>query len=93
MRTKNSKALTAAEAAHVKAVKWLPCSVCDASPPSDAHHINQGQHYTTVALCKDCHQGSFNGIHGQKRMWTIMKMDELAALNVTLQRLGQRSAA
>lgn len=93
MRTKNAKAITAAERAHLEAVKHLPCSVCDAPAPSDVHHINQGQHFTTVALCKDCHQGSFNGIHGQKRMWTIMKMDELAALNVTLQRLGQRSAA
>lgn len=93
MRTKNSKPLTPAEDAHIKAVKLQPCSVCDAPPPSDAHHINQGQHFTTVALCKDCHQGAFNGIHGQKRMWLVMKMDELAALNVTLRRLNQRSAA
>nr|WP_249341861.1 hypothetical protein [Stenotrophomonas maltophilia] len=77
----------------MQAVKDLPCSVCGLPGPSDAHHINQGQHYTTVALCKDCHQGSFNGIHGERRMWLVMKMDELAALNVTLQRLGQRSAA
>ncbi len=93
MRTKNAKALTAAERAHLQAVKGLPCSVCDARAPSDAHHINQGQHFTTVALCKDCHQGSVNGWHGQKVMWRIHKMDELAALNVTLQRLGQRSVA
>lgn len=93
MRSVNSRRHTPAERKHLEAVKHLPCSVCDAPPPSDAHHIKQGQHFTTVALCKDCHQGSFNGIHGQKRMWTIMKMDELAALNVTLQRLGQGSAA
>lgn len=93
MRTKNAKTITAAERAHLQAVKELPCSVCDAPAPSDAHHINQGQHFTTVALCKDCHQGSFNGWHGQKRMWTVMKMDELAALNVTLRRLNQRNAA
>ncbi len=93
MRTKNSKPLTAAEKAHLQAVKDLPCSVCDAPQPSDAHHINQGQHFTAVALCKDCHQGSFNGWHGQKRMWLIKKMDELAALNVTLRRLNERNAA
>lgn len=93
MRSKNSKAFTAAERAHLQAVKGLPCSVCDAPAPSDAHHINQGQHYTTVALCKDCHQDSFNGIHGQKRMWLVMKMDELAALNVTLSRLQLQEAA
>jgi len=90
MRTKNAKPLSPAESAHVASVKLLPCSVCDQAGPSDAHHITQGQHFTTVALCKDCHQGSFNGIHGQKRMWLIKKMDELAALNVTLRRLDQQ---
>lgn len=92
MRAKNAKPITSAESAYLEAVKNLPCSVCDRSGPSDAHHIVQGQHYTTVALCKDCHQGSFNGIHGQRRMWLVMKMDELAALNVTLRRLQQQSS-
>jgi len=27
------------------------------------------------------------GWHGQKRMWAIKKMDELDALNVTIERL------
>lgn len=93
MRSKNSKAITRAESAHLQAVKGLKCSVCDAPPPSDAHHVNQGQHFTTIALCKDCHQGSHNGIHGRKTMWRVMKMDELAALNVTLRRLNERTAA
>ena len=68
-------------------VKELPCSVCDASGPSDAHHIKQGSTYTCVAFCKDCHQGPIMGWHGQKRMWAIQKMSELEALNVTIQRL------
>ena len=87
MRSKNSKAFTKSEAAHLERVKLLPCSVCDAAGPSDAHHIKQGQHFSCVALCKDCHQGSFNGIHGQRRMWTVMKMDEIDALAITVQRL------
>jgi hypothetical protein len=61
--------------------------VCDATGPSDAHHIKQNQHYTIVALCKDCHQGSLMGWHGQKRMWAIKKMDEMDALAVTIERL------
>ena len=65
-------------------VKEQPCSVCGQEGPSDAHHIKQGLHYTTVALCKSCHQGSLMGWHGQKRAWAIAKMDELAALNVTI---------
>lgn len=75
------------ERAHLARVKALPCSVCDQPGPSDAHHIKQGLQYTCVALCKDCHQGSFNGWHGMRRLWSIKKMDEIAALNVTLRRL------
>ena len=77
------------EAEYLLRVKSLPCSVCDAPAPSDAHHIKQHRQYTCVALCKDCHQGGFNGIHGQKRMWLIKKMDELDALNITLKRLNE----
>lgn len=79
--------LTADERRHLARVKELPCSVCDAPGPSDAHHIKQQLQYTCIALCKECHQGSFMGWHGQKRAWAIAKMDELDALNVTLRRL------
>jgi hypothetical protein len=86
MRSKNAARITPAESAHMARVKELPCSVCDAPPPSAAHHINQGQHYTTVALCWQCHQGK-DGWHGTKVLWRIRKMDELDALNITLARL------
>ena len=79
--------LTDKERAHIRRVKELPCSVCDAPGPSDAHHVKQHRQYTVVALCKDCHQGPVMGWHGQKRMWAIKKMDELDALNVTVERL------
>jgi hypothetical protein len=79
--------LTSKERAYVGLVKELPCSVCDAPPPSDAHHVKQHRQYTVVALCKDCHQGSFNGWHGQRRLWSVMKMDEQDALNVTIERV------
>lgn len=88
MRTKNAKAINPVERAHLALVKSLPCSVCDHPAPSDAHHINQGQHFTAVALCKDCHQGSENGWHGRKTMWRVLKLDELGALNITLKRLA-----
>jgi hypothetical protein len=78
--------LTAKQREHVGRVKELPCSVCDAPPPSDAHHIKQHRQYTVVALCKDCHQG-YNGWHGTKAYWKIKKMDELDALNITIERL------
>lgn len=82
----NSK-MNAAERRHVAAVKELPCSVCGTAGPSDAHHIKQGNHFTVVALCKSCHQGSLMGWHGQKRAWAIAKMDEIDALNVTIRNL------
>lgn len=75
------------ERAHIAAVRELPCSVCDTPGPSEAHHMKQGQQYTAVALCEGCHRGALMGWHGQRRMWAIKKMDELAALNVTVQRL------
>ena len=68
----------------VAMVKEQPCSVCGEAGPSDAHHIKQGRHYTTVALCKSCHQGSKMGWHGEKRAWAIAKMEPIDALNVTL---------
>jgi hypothetical protein len=34
--------------------------------------------------------GSFNGRHGQRRIWAVMKMDELDALAVMLRRLNEQ---
>ena len=81
--------LSTRERAHIAKVKALACSVCDAPGPSDAHHIEQALQFTVVALCKDCHQGPLLGWHGQRRAWAVRKMDELDALNVTIQRLMQ----
>jgi hypothetical protein len=79
--------LTNKERKHLARVKELPCSVCDAPGPSDAHHIKQGAQYTCVALCKVCHQDARLGWHGEKAIWRIKKMDELSALNITIERL------
>lgn len=73
-----------AERLWVSMVKEQPCSVCGQEGPSDAHHIKQDLHYTTVALCKSCHQGSKMGWHGEKVAWRIAKMEEINALNVTI---------
>ena len=87
MRSKNHKAITAFESAHLAAVKSLPCSVCNAPGPSDAHHTEQQNHFTTISVCRDCHMGALNGFHGQRRMWNVMKLNENDALNVTIRRL------
>ena len=79
--------LNTKERRHLGRVKELPCSVCDADGPSEAHHVVQGLQYTCIALCIECHRGPVMGWHGQKRGWLIRKMDELDALNVTIARL------
>lgn len=76
-----------AERDHIQRVKSLPCSVCGENGPSDCHEINQGQWFSSVALCKSCHQGPKLGLHGDGGMWRIKKMDEIDALAVTVRRL------
>jgi len=88
MRTKNAKAITAKERKHLAMVKALPCSVCDYAGPSEAHHIKQGQHFTSVTLCTECHMGAHNGWHGRRAMWAVRHMDELDALAITIERLA-----
>lgn len=87
MHSKNKKAMTTGERAHVERVKSLQCSVCDVPGPSEAHEIKQGHWYTSIALCPDCHRDNLMGLHGQKRAWVIRKMDELDALGVTIRRI------
>lgn len=83
--------LTKREHEHLQRVKSLPCSVCGIPGPSEAHHVRQNRQYTCVALCVDCHRGSMMGWHGQKRAWAISKMDELDALNITIENLLKES--
>ena len=78
--------LNAKERRHLANVKELPCSLCDAEGPSEAHHYRQYSQYTCIALCVECHRGAI-GWHGTKALWRIKKMDEIDALNITLSRL------
>lgn len=79
--------LTAQERRHVAKVKEMNCGVCDEPGPSDAHHIKQHNQYLVIPLCRDCHQGSFNGWHGERRMWKVVKKDEMDVLNETLRKM------
>lgn len=79
--------LTPREREHVGRVKALDCGVCDATGPSHAHHIEQHQQYLTIPLCDDCHVGPHNGIHRQKRIWSVLKKTELSVLNETIRKL------
>ena len=81
-----------AERAHLDRVAQLPCAVCGDSPVT-VHHIREGQgmsqrasHWLTVPLCPDCHQGP-HGIHGDRAMLRIRKLEELDLLAKTIEAL------
>ena len=89
MRSKNKPFPTAAERRHIERIGALPCSVCDQAGPSEVHEIRQGDWFTSVALCPSCHRDGLLGLHGQRRMWAIRKMDEMDALSRTIRRLQE----
>jgi len=86
--------MTKFESQHIARVKALPCAVCGQPGPSDAHHILEGRtpgrkspHALTIPLCKGCHQDAKNGIHGERRMWLVMKKTEHQCLAETIEKL------
>lgn len=87
MQSKNKPSMTKAEREHVGRIKEMPCGVCEAPGPSEAHELKQGQWFTSIPLCPDCHRGSFNGIHGEARIWAVKKLDEQEVLNETIRQL------
>ncbi|MBP7966063.1 MAG: hypothetical protein KAZ23_01490 [Burkholderiaceae bacterium] len=88
MHSKNKPAPTKAEKAHADRLASMACVVCGSPGPSTVHHIKQRSFWYCVPLCQDCHQGPMLGIHGQKRAWTLAKMDETDALAATIERLN-----
>lgn len=94
MRSPNKKAQTSVERDYVRMVKLCSCSVCGAgggeSAPSEAHEIEQGKWFLSVALCESCHRGPVLGLHGQRRMWAIKKMSELDALGATISQVMEQ---
>lgn len=87
MMSKNKKKPTVSEREHIERVQRMQCSVCDEPGPSEVHEIKQGQWFTAVPLCTSCHRGPLLGLHGQRRMWSMKKLDEVDALAITVERL------
>lgn len=87
MWSPNKPKPTKAESDHIERIKLMDCIVCWAPGPSDCHEIEQGLWFTSIPLCKDCHQGSHNGIHGRRSIWNVKRMTELVALNATIRNL------
>jgi hypothetical protein len=83
---------------YIGLVKSMPCSVCGADGPSDAHHPRTGAgmgqrnpDWTAISLCKNCHQGD-RGIHGDRSMWKVFKIDEMGALARTIENVVKHLA-
>lgn len=83
---------TKAERKYMDKVAQLPCCLCDSSPV-ELHHVREGQGMSqragdmlVIPLCPSCHRGP-KGIHGDKTMLRIRKVDEMDLLNETLQKV------
>lgn len=74
-------------------IKSMPCACCGWLPPSQAHHIREGQgmgqrasDYLAIPLCWECHQGR-HGVHGDRSRMRNRQTDEIRMLGETLERL------
>lgn len=59
--------------------------------PANIHHLREGQgmgqranDFLVIPLCRECHQGKM-GIHGDKTLLRIVKLDELDLLAMTIE--------
>lgn len=75
-RDKAASAEGRREREHLLAVKMLPCVICNAPPPSEAHHCIHDRysaakvsHFQTIPLCAAHHRIGPNAIHEGKETW------------------------
>jgi hypothetical protein len=85
---------TKSEKQWLDAVASLPCCLCGAHGV-EVHHIRTGQgmgqrsgHHLTIPLCPSCHRGPM-GVHGDKTMMRMQKLDEMAMLERTIGRVAE----
>lgn len=80
-------------------VAALGCILCKSLglgyKPAQLHHPRTGQgmaqrasDFLVIPLCPDCHQGQ-NGIHGDRALLRIAKVDEMDLLAMTIQAMQQ----
>ena len=62
--------------AYMGKVKGLPCVICGAAPPSEAHHCFHGRYgarkssdYDTIPLCPEHHRTGPEAVHNAKEAW------------------------
>lgn len=86
---------TARSLAYMGIIKEMPCIVCNAPGPSDAHHAICGRYgqtkssdFHTLPLCKLHHQGA-EGIHRGKKTWVSQWGQDYDLLPEVARRLRQ----
>lgn len=75
-----------------------PCVLCellgrDQTTRTTVHHLREGQgmsqrasHWLVVPVCEECHQGP-NGIHGDRQLLRMAKVEEIDLLAETIERV------
>jgi Recombination enhancement, RecA-dependent nuclease len=83
---------TSAEKRYMCAVAKYPCIVCGALGVH-LHHVRDGQgmaqrsqHWLVVPLCPTCHTSPV-GVHGDKSMLRVQKLDEIDLLARTIEKM------
>lgn len=87
---------------HLATIREMPCVLCEALGrsqvhPTEAHHVRiwegaaqRAHDELAVPLCgEDCHRGP-NGVHGDKALLLIAKVDEGDLLAMTVRKLMGR---
>ena len=89
---------SAASKRYMAKVAKVDCVLCTAlgkpGIPASVHHVREGQgmaqraaNWLSVALCWNCHQGP-NGLHGDRTLMRIAKLEELDLLAMTIAALN-----
>lgn len=80
------------ESAYMGRVAELPCAICG-DMPVQLHHLREGMgmaqrnsNFLVVPLCPVCHTGT-HGIHGDRQLLKVRKLDEMALLALTIEAL------
>jgi hypothetical protein len=90
---------------HLATIREMPCVLCEAlgrqqQSPTEAHHVRiwegagqRAHDELAIPLCgNDCHRGP-NGVHGDKALLAVAKVDEGDLLAFTLRKMLGRKAA
>jgi hypothetical protein len=86
MQSKNKKAPTVAERAHIERLSAMPCVICG-TDGVEVHEPEQGLWWAAMPLCVVCHRDPKYGWHGQRLNWKARKMTELDAIAATVRLL------